>query len=380
MRVLFLTPAYAPAYRLGGPIRSLEQLAAGLVACGVSVEVLTTDSHGEERLDVPRFAVADGVTVQYLRRWLAPDVTPSFLPAAVRRLASADVAHVTGIFSPVTLQALAAADLVGCPTLLSARGALQSSALKHRSERKKRIFLRAAGPLLRRVACWHATSAEESDRIRELFPTARVAIVPNGTPLPASCHRVPHEGMVVGAMGRIHPIKAFERLLEAIAGLNAHPVRLRIAGPIADPPYAAWLRRRAVELGVDGRVSWEGELQGVAKARFFEELDVFAISSLSENFGNVVAEAMSYELPVIASRGTPWTVLETAGAGHWVPGEPADFARAIIGYLQDEAARASAGRRARRLVAERFSIEATTAQMLDAYRSLQKDRQVSWWR
>ena len=40
--------------------------------------------------------------------------------------------------------------------------------------------------------------------------------------------------------------------------------------------------------------------------------------SKSENFGNVIVEALSQGTPAIASQGTPWQQLDVKGAGWWI--------------------------------------------------------------
>jgi glycosyltransferase involved in cell wall biosynthesis len=42
------------------------------------------------------------------------------------------------------------------------------------------------------------------------------------------------------------------------------------------------------------------------------------VPSLSENFGIVVAEGLSYSLPVITTVGTPWSALTTERCGWWI--------------------------------------------------------------
>ena len=53
MRLLHVVPTYLPAWRHGGPILAIHGLCKALVARGHAVTVLTTDVHGEGRLDVP---------------------------------------------------------------------------------------------------------------------------------------------------------------------------------------------------------------------------------------------------------------------------------------------------------------------------------------
>src|SRR5262245_24866141 len=80
LRVLHATPSFAPAYRYGGPVRSVEGLVVELHRRGVAVRVLTTDAHGDDRLRVGSlWQTWRDVPVRYLPRWAPPDLAPAFV-------------------------------------------------------------------------------------------------------------------------------------------------------------------------------------------------------------------------------------------------------------------------------------------------------------
>ena len=55
--------------------------------------------------------------------------------------------------------------------------------------------------------------------------------------------------------------------------------------------------------------------------------------SKSENFGNVIVEALSQGTPAIASTGTPWQQLDEKGAGWWIAAEPKKVAECVDALL-----------------------------------------------
>ena len=66
MRVLHVTPYFAPAFRYGGPPRSILGLCRALVDAGVEVEVFTTTANGPEPLPAaPEGTEYEGVRVRY---------------------------------------------------------------------------------------------------------------------------------------------------------------------------------------------------------------------------------------------------------------------------------------------------------------------------
>jgi glycosyltransferase involved in cell wall biosynthesis len=378
LRILHATPAFAPAYRYGGPIRSIEGLVVELARQGVDVRVLATDAHRGQRLDVGRgWQTWRGVPVRDLRRALEPDLAPAFLWESYREARRADLVHVLGLFSVPSMIALVAAELAGTPVVLSPRGTLEPAALEHGAASRKRAWLRAFRPALERASFLHATSEAEAASIaRVLGPGARVRVVPNGTDLEPTAESLARKARAadvprVGALGRVHPIKMLDRLVEAARLLRGRGVELEVvlAGPPQDQAYLAKLRRMIDDDGdLAGRVTFAGELRGEAKLDFLAGCRVLALPSASENFGNVVIEALAARTPVVAGRGTPWAELEARGAGRWVDNDAHSLADALEPYLRDPGGARSAGERGRALVEERYTWSAVTAAMIDAYR------------
>ena len=52
--------------------------------------------------------------------------------------------------------------------------------------------------------------------------------------------------------------------------------------------------------------------------RSFTEILCLPLMSKSENFGNVIVEALSQGTPAMASKGSPWQQLDEKGAGWWI--------------------------------------------------------------
>jgi glycosyltransferase involved in cell wall biosynthesis len=361
----------------------VEGLVKELAAAGVDVRVLTTDADGPNRLAVPHgWHERDGALVRYLPRLAPPDLAPELVWQAVLASRACDVVHVTALFSVPSAIALAAARVTGVPVVFSPRGALEGAALASGGVQRKQLWLRALRPLLEECV-FHATSEQELESVRAVFGAAvRVFVIPNGTTVePAAraaerkAKRRPTPHLVVGALGRIHPIKALHKLIDAAALLNQRglPIELRIAGPEHVPEYAEKLRRQVAELGLAGKVSFLPELQGEAKLDFLAGCDLLCLCSESENFGNVVVEALSSSTPVVASRGTPWQQLATHDCGAWVDNAPASLAGAIAEFALDRARVERCGERGRALVLQQFTWQAVAARMIEQYQLVTAD-------
>jgi glycosyltransferase involved in cell wall biosynthesis len=127
--------------------------------------------------------------------------------------------------------------------------------------------------------------------------------------------------------------------------------------------------KRAVQnIGLQKDFKFVGMVEGEAKERLYRDADLFILPSLSENFGLVVAEALSYGVPVITTRGTPWEGLVKNRCGWWVEIGIPPLAEAIQTAISlSDDARHEMGQRGRTFAAEAFSYKKIAMDMLAAY-------------
>ncbi|HKJ72218.1 MAG TPA: glycosyltransferase, partial [Gammaproteobacteria bacterium] len=151
---------------------------------------------------------------------------------------------------------------------------------------------------------------------------------------------LPADALVVTALGRLHPNKGFADLLTAFSDLPAavgeRPVHLIVVG---DGPLAAELRSQATELDLDRRLHWAGWQNDPAP--YYELADLFVCPSRHEPLGNVILEAWSHGLPVLATRSLgAEELIRDQDTGALVPvGDPHALSHAMAGLLRDEGAR-----------------------------------------
>ena len=109
-------------------------------------------------------------------------------------------------------------------------------------------------------------------------------------------------------------------------------VKFKLAGEKTGEYYEL-LVRQAKELGIADKVEFLGLVTGAEKDRLYAGAKCLLLMSKSENFGNVIVEALSQGTPVIASKGTPWQQLDTKGAGWWIDAVPDKIAYAVDNLL-----------------------------------------------
>lgn len=105
--------------------------------------------------------------------------------------------------------------------------------------------------------------------------------------------------------GHLYELKGTPQLVEAFAEIAPlYPgARLVLMGEFLPPYSEAECRARCEELGIGGRVDILGVLQGEKKAAQFRAAHLFVFPSVApyESFGLVMAEAMMWGLPIIAT-------------------------------------------------------------------------------
>ena len=153
---------------------------------------------------------------------------------------------------------------------------------------------------------WHATSFTERDQILRWFPGAKVHVAQNLPPHLAKAPSSPSEGITFLSVGRVHPIKNYPfaaDCLRRLAEQSGHAIAYRVVGPIEDPA-----EREKITANATPALTCEtvGEMPPDQLAQEFQQANALLVPSLTENYGQVIAEALGQGVPVIASDQTPW--------------------------------------------------------------------------
>ena len=182
---------------------------------------------------------------------------------------------------------------------------------------------------------------------------------------------IPEEARLLLALGRLHPNKGFPDLLAALEALPTdaagRPVHLLLAG---DGPLRRELEALARRPALAGRCHLLGWVEEPAAC--FAAAELLVCPSRHEPLGNVILEAWSHGLPVVATATAGPAEIATDGRDALLvpPGEPAALARALSRVLADAdlAGQLAAGGRA--TVGAHHSREAVVAAYRELYRHL----------
>jgi glycosyltransferase involved in cell wall biosynthesis len=197
---------------------------------------------------------------------------------------------------------------------------------------------------------------------QRFVPKAKVFVVPNpvlpfssaGTNRP--CQQNSADAPKVLGMGRLIPLKGFDKLIRAFATCSqTHPDwHLIIVG---EGPERPKLQQLIEELGVARRVALPGRVTD--PAQLLGDASLFVLSSAYEGFPNALCEAMAVGLPVISFDCPfgPREIIRDGYDGLLVPADDEKALAAALGELMsDSNRRASLGHHAREIT-HRFSLE-----------------------
>jgi glycosyltransferase involved in cell wall biosynthesis len=195
-----------------------------------------------------------------------------------------------------------------------------------------------------------------------------VIVVPNGVELPDGNEDRPRDPESIVFLGRLSWKKRAEWAIRALVGCPI--AELTIAGPDSEGLRSA-LEAVARECGVADRVQFAGAVDAAKREALLERASLLVLPSVSENFGNVVVEALAHGCPVVVTPGVGAAEVVRACDGGWVcDDDEQSFAQAVATAMEHPSHARERGERGRAHVERELTWRAVATRMVDAYRSL----------
>ncbi|MDO9443094.1 MAG: glycosyltransferase [Beijerinckiaceae bacterium] len=353
------------AEEASGPSYSVPSLCAGLAARECDVRLLTIGpdlvemrAGFEHRRCAQDFARAPLLGKLRLSRTLRGEIAKR-----------ADVLHTHGVWLMANIYPAWEAKRTGAPFLISPRGMLSEAAMQFSGLRKKAMWEFMQRSAARQATCFHATSDDEAQDIRKLGLLQPVAVIPNGVDVPEAAPRIATARRKLLYLGRLHAKKGLDRLLKSWSTLEATfpDWDLEIIGP-SEHGHVDELKSLARTLGLS-RVAFPGPLYADEKRAGYRSAELFVMPTLNENFGMTVAEALAVSVPVVCTKGAPWSGLSEHQCGWWVDGDVEAIAEALRdGMSRPRETLSAMGERGRAWMLRDFSWAAVAQDMIDVYR------------
>lgn len=320
-RLLIFIEWFTPAYKAGGPIRSVQNLIE-LLRDTVDIYVFAGDRDlGDTKsmsgIELNTWLQRDGLSVIYQERQrlnykqiqnVIMDVNP-------------DTVYMNSMYSVkfflLPLLALSFMQYKG-RVILSPRGMLKASAMKF-GKRKKQIFLffiRYTGMIKRLI--FHASDQQEADDIKKWLKVTedKIRVISNPPAIQAEREMVTKTPGFMKAIfvGRLHPIKGLDYLLDNLGSVRSNVI-LHVFGWTEKEDYYQLCLQKARMLPQNIEVIFHGPKPAAEILHQMKHAHIFILPTHGENFGHAIFEALAAGKPVIISDQTPWRNLEQKKAG-----------------------------------------------------------------
>ncbi|WP_040281395.1 glycosyltransferase [Psychroserpens damuponensis] len=356
----------------GGPTTCTYNLLKGLQENHVDADLLTFDAQANDEI----------ISREPFMKILTPPKHPRYgyskeLKTWLETHSDYDLYHTNALWQYASHAAALKAQKDKKPYVISAHGMLYPEGLKKSKWFKKLALGLFQKKDLLKATAFHATSHKEMTYLRAFGLTQPVAVIPNAIDVNAfsKTTKASHSSTrKIGFLGRLAPIKNLEVLIEAWAASKAmtQDAELVIIGD-GDQVYVDQLKTLIKTHNLEN-ITFTGFLSGQAQEDIMQKLSYLVLPSKSENFGMVVPEALAREIPVIASKGTPWEELNTKQCGWWIDSDLSSLSTAIHEALSlDEIKRLEMGENGRHLVESKYSKEAVSEMMTIFYEWILSD-------
>lgn len=279
----------------------------------------------------------------------------------------ADVVHLHVPWDPICMQLGRLCRRIGIPYIITLHGMLDDWTFSHKSV-KKRVYLALGGQaLLNNAAFVQCTAEIERQQSEKWYPKGRTVVAPlpfdlspySSLPGPQLARQKFHQALDNDDakwlfVGRLHPIKRIELLIQACRILVDQGVacRVLIAGS-GEANYEQKLRSLVQEFNLSDRVQFLGFVTGAQKTSLYQAADGAALASSHESFGYSAIEAMACATPIITTKAVNiWQELQSSGGASIVEQEVRAIASAMAQLSADPSRRSEMGGRGRAWVFE----------------------------
>ncbi|MFX0132585.1 MAG: glycosyltransferase [Candidatus Hodarchaeota archaeon] len=320
MNILQVIPYFPPAYAFGGPVRGAYLLSKELVARGHKVVVYTTDAHDfSSRLNLSFNRIIDGVFVYHFKNFnmflvkhMKTYFTPNLLFHLKKMIKKFDVIHIHEYRTFQDIIVSHFARYYNIPYVIQTNGSL---IYKDEKKIKKRIFDYIWGyNHLYKASKLIALSKFEVAQYRSFgIPYNKISLIPSvfdhTTHIDLSDrgnfrkqYNINMDEKIILYLGRIHKQKGLDILVKAFfqVSQNMKNVYLIIVGP--DDGYLSELKDMIIKLKLNKKVILTGPLYNEEKFEVYKDSNIFVLPSRYEAYSRSLREALTFGLPVIATK------------------------------------------------------------------------------
>ncbi len=205
------------------------------------------------------------------------------------------------------------------------------------------------------------------------IPSRKITVIYNGVELERFTPQFDEKkGDTIGFVGRIHPQKGIEDMVEVGERVVEKFPRVKFL-ILGEGPLEGYLRKEVERRGIKGNFLFMGYMRNMNS--FYEKIDILFLPSLREGFPNAILEGMASGLPIVATDvgGIKEVVREGVDGFLARPGDVDRMSECLLKLLKDEILRRKMGLSGRKRV-EKFSIQRMAEETKSLYYSLLKEK------
>ena len=346
----------------GGPSRSVPMLVKGLAELGVDITLMTIRS---ENMNIHAL---EGTTAKL------KVLSPSFSRKEIAKYLADErfeLIQIQSVWEMPYHKVILEARKQNIPYIVTPRGMLEPWSLSQKKWKKKLAWWLYQRNDVQKSACVFTTAKMEAEHVSNLGITTCKVVIPNGIETDAYPCKSSVEGVKkqVLFLSRVHVKKGIELLFEAWKRLHTDYAdwQLLVIGN-GEAEYIHSLENRVESLGLKDSIKILPPVFGEAKIKVYQESALFCLPSFSENFGMVIAEAMSCGTPVITTTNCPWEILNETDTGWCVDLSVDNLERALREAMgMDANALYDMGQRASKFIFDNFDYRSVTRKTLRLY-------------
>ena len=183
-------------------------------------------------------------------------------------------------------------------------------------------------------------------------------------------YSIPLDRSIVTQVSWIIPEKGIMDFLETARLVTRQNRNVQFV-VVGEGEYRQEYMRRTVEMGIDDRVTWTGNVEDPFGEGVFEAADlVCQFSRWEEVFGWMIAEGMAHGKPVVATRvgGIP-ELVQDQESGYLVDrGDTETMSNKVLTLLNDASLREHMGGKGKNIVRQKFNLRDNVAKLIASYR------------
>jgi glycosyltransferase involved in cell wall biosynthesis len=326
VKILIFSDWYLPAFKAGGPIKSVSNFVENF-SSEFEIDIFTSDRDLNESspfkdVKVNIWTKKDDFNIFY--------ASPEFLSFNnIKKIIQGKSYNKFYLNSLLSLKFAIFPLLIfkqlnfQKKVVLAPRGMLGDAALKIKPLKKK-LFLNTSKNIgLYKNIAWQASSELEKKEIQKnIGSNANVMIALNlfGGFKDILNEKIKNSNSLkLFFLSRINEKKNLDFALNILKQIKDKEIIIDIYGPIEDEAYWKKCQNIISEMPENIKVSHKGVITFNQIEEKLSPYHFMFLPTKNENFGHVIAEAMSIGCPVIISNETPWLNLEELRVGFDIP-------------------------------------------------------------